>query len=283
MGQVYERPPPHPRRIVWLLAVMAIVIVCLAFDLPAQISPGVPPNLFVTNSNITASPLQIQGAVPLDFGVNVLTTVATHGDSVTCPPEERGAVFQVENQGANAAQIFPDASETLGARSVDVPIILEPGGVLTIVGEGDGSWSLLADSSRTAWIDVVFDAGNFTGEDLMVWTVEEVDVITHRYKVIGGNMLLLTWHITDTTVSGTLNNQLNIALPIGYVADGQSESVAISTQPRAGPVIVEDTFRVTADGSILQLQAELSDTWQASTNATRVQGQAFIPVTPVSP
>jgi hypothetical protein len=62
-----------------------------------------------------------------------------------------------------------------------------------------------------------FSAGNFTANGSMTWTVGSGDVTTYAYTVVG-NMMTLKWFIVSTTIGGTLNTELRIAIPGGFTA-----------------------------------------------------------------
>ena len=69
----------------------------------------------------------------------------------------------------------------------------------------------------TAWTTPAFNAGDFTAEGAMTWTVEAGDVITYSYIIIGKTMFI-NFNIDLTTVGGTLSSMLFIAIPAGKVA-----------------------------------------------------------------
>jgi len=73
----------------------------------------------VTNS-ITAGSTQTQaGATALTSELNRLTTVGTTGDGVKLPTAEAGLVCVIRNDGANAAQIWPNTSDSIDGGSAN--------------------------------------------------------------------------------------------------------------------------------------------------------------------
>lgn len=260
-------------------ALLTIVLLCLIVTpLMAQqrITTGVPPTPFLIRDGITASPTQLQGVLPLDFGVNVFTTVANQDDSATCPPEELGRLFQAENQGSNRLQMFPFGGQVLGVRAIDDPLFVEPGGTLTLVGLGNGTWSVLADSAATNWVDVPFSAGDFTGNGAMIWDVEVGDVSAFRYKVIGGNCMHITFSIDSSTIDGTSDDELQIAIPGGYVADGSSWTAGHSRIRRRGQVTRLDVEDL---GTFVRMRPnDDGDNWGRAVDDVFVQGQITLAV-----
>lgn len=68
-----------------------------------------------------------------------------------------------------------------------------------------------------AWTTPTFSAGNFTGNGSMTWTVASGDVTTYAY-IINGKMMTVSFWIVTSTVGGTPNTNLLIAIPASKVA-----------------------------------------------------------------
>jgi len=66
-------------------------------------------------TSIAASTTQSQGQMALTKQLNIVTTVANANDVVTLPTALTGRRCCVANLGANTLQIFPAASDNLGA------------------------------------------------------------------------------------------------------------------------------------------------------------------------
>lgn len=121
-----------------------------------------------------------------------------------------------------------------------------------------------------AWITPAFDAVNFYAESPMTWTVEEADVFTYAYQIVG-KMMTLLFFIENTTLGGTATGGLMIRIPASKVAtkyafavcqikDNATWTLGVCyTLPTSGAI----TFNIYAIGTDFSL----------STNATRVAGQ----------
>jgi hypothetical protein len=62
------------------------------------------------------------------------------------------------------------------------------------------------------WIDIPFNAGNYTGNGTLVWTVAVGDQTAFGYTIVNDNIVILNIRVETTSVSGT-GNTLAIALP----------------------------------------------------------------------
>jgi hypothetical protein len=125
------------------------------------------------------------------------------------------------------------------------------------------------------WTDVAFSAGNFTGSGSMTWTVESGDQDIFQYTITG-DVMTVSFDIATTTVGGTLDTQLEIAIPGG---------VTVAT-PTGGGSWIQTCWRIdntteaatvcSVDSAGTQINVFHSDntttTWAASTNASRVAG-----------
>ena len=67
------------------------------------------------------------------------------------------------------------------------------------------------DDALGSWTSMTFDAGDFTGNGSMTWTVEEADVVVNKYKVTG-KTVVHSFEIKTSAVAGTLNTTLFIDL-----------------------------------------------------------------------
>jgi hypothetical protein len=109
----------------------------------------------------------------------------------------------------------------------------------------------------------------------MTWTVASGDQITFAYTLIGTTMVF-SLQLDTTTVGGTPNVALQVAIPGGFTA----------TKTMAGPCYVIDNgvrgngvWSVTATGSVVQIFLNSAGNWAAATDTTYVKVTAAFEVT----
>jgi hypothetical protein len=81
-------------------------------------------------------------ATPLGYGVNTVTTVAGAADSVLAPYAYPGAVCVIDNDGANALQVFGKGADTIDGVATGTGNALtnaNRGILFGVAGSGDGS------------------------------------------------------------------------------------------------------------------------------------------------
>lgn len=66
-----------------------------------------------------------------------------------------------------------------------------------------------------------YAAGNFTANGAMTWTVTNPQAVNYRYT-LDGKRMTVAWFITGSTVGGTLNSALQIAIPAGLLANSRT-------------------------------------------------------------
>jgi hypothetical protein len=122
-------------------------------------------------------------------------------------------------------------------------------------------------------ITPAYASGNFTGNGSMTWTVDAGDVTSYRY-LLRGRLLTVMWQLDTTSVGGTLNTTLQIAIPGGftavstyfvgldYASDNGTTAVAAQCQVSSGDTIIKLFRNVAASGN-----------WAAATNTTTIYGQ----------
>jgi hypothetical protein len=121
-----------------------------------------------------------------------------------------------------------------------------------------------------AWITPAFNAANFTGNGSMTWTVESGDVATYAY-IISGKTMTVSLFINTTTVGGTPNTTLQIAIPAGKVA---TKAMASATSRLLdNNVVAVGIMQVLASGTVIQVLREDAAAYTASTNQTGFRGQ----------
>lgn len=96
--------------------------------------------------SITASITAFAGggqgsATALTSTINNVTTVATAGDSVLLPEAQAGLVVIVQNNGANAADVFPFTGETINGGSANAAVSLPVGGRMEFIGTTGTNWT----------------------------------------------------------------------------------------------------------------------------------------------
>lgn len=116
-----------------------------------------------TGTGLTAFATGGQGsAVVLDRGYNVVTTVATTGDSVKLPTGLAflvGTVVYLKNNGANSLDLFPGVGDDLGA-GLNTAISVAAGAAVAFLGTVEGS----------TWTQLIFAAGGGGGDVTKVGT-----------------------------------------------------------------------------------------------------------------
>lgn len=147
------------------------------------------------------------------------------------------------------------------------------GDIGVYISEGSGNWREVAyfrAGETGAWTSPSFDANNFTGINSMTWTVASGDVATYAYKVIG-KIMIVTFSIIDSTVGGTPDTLLQIAIPASKTA----------AKICYGALFVKDngttgmgTCYVQSGAGNDKIYCQKSDgtNWSAATNTTAVAG-----------
>lgn len=121
-----------------------------------------------------------------------------------------------------------------------------------------------------AWSAVPFAAQNFSGWDLMTWTVEPGDYVTYSYARVG-RFAYVSFRMSNTTVGGTPSTPLRLTLPDGMVADKEMST--------AYHYIDNGTHGVglcgigAGNNEIHLYKNDFTVNWAASTNLTDVRGQ----------
>lgn len=120
-----------------------------------------------------------------------------------------------------------------------------------------------------------FNAGNFTGNNSMTWTLASGDVTTYKWS-LSGKKLLLLWHLITTTVGGTPSTQLRIAIPNGYTAAATYRSTM--TYSDAGATKAVGGCFVTAGAAFVSLVKMDGSNWSAATDTTETYGQMLFEI-----
>lgn len=141
----------------------------------------------------------------------------------------------------------------------------------------DGSFWQLIGHEQGAFITPAFSAGNFTANGAMTWTVASGDVTTYKYK-LSGRELTVELSINTTTVAGTPNTQLNIAVPGGFTATSFVANLARMLDNGAAHT---GTLDVAASGTVIRASTDTTGgtNWAAATDTTYVIGWISFEVT----
>ncbi len=120
------------------------------------------------------------------------------------------------------------------------------------------------------WTTPAFSAGNFTGSSSMTWTVGSGDVETYEYAMVG-KMMTVLFSINTTTVGGTPDTALKIAIPGSKVAAKAAYNAMAVISDNSS--LTTGNARVSAGGTTIQIFRTDAANWTASTDATSVRGQ----------
>ena len=126
------------------------------------------------------------------------------------------------------------------------------------------------------WTDVAYSGANFTANGSMTWTVQSGDVTTFSYTITG-KTLTADFYLVNTTVGGTLNTTLQIAIPAGFTAAKSQRTPTVTYQDNAGTETV-GTCEVTNGATVLSIRKLGSGNWTAATDTTNVLGRCTIAV-----
>lgn len=130
------------------------------------------------------------------------------------------------------------------------------------------------ERSRTArmgeWTAVTYASGNFTAGGSQTWTVQSGDQTTYAYTLVGKTMTL-TAELLTTSVGGTPNAELRIAIPGGFAASRAFVASGITIRDSGSSATHEPMLIQGAAGvSYLSLYLLGAPNWPATTNTTNV-------------
>ena len=171
---------------------------------------------------ITAFATGGQGNLLLKSSYNILSVVATAGDSVTLPAIHRvNTLVFIKNDGANAADVFPDLGDDLGL-GTNVAFSLPAGEAISFIGTvlnttwtrwfGDTPHEIpnnVVQARRTtdlilttAYVDVTLDATDVESDAAVI----EHDAVTDRIvaKIAGTYEIGYEVDVETTAASGSL-------------------------------------------------------------------------------
>ncbi len=139
---------------------------------------------------------------------------------------------------------------------------------------GTGMNKIISEPAAGALTQQPFNAGDFTANGSMSWTVEIADVINLSYALDGQKMDVL-FDIRNTSVGGTLNNTLRMTIPNGKTAAKDTTTVIAiwDNGTRTGGLA-----SVTAGGTIISIERLDGANFAAATNNTQVKGQMVLQI-----
>lgn len=119
------------------------------------------------------------------------------------------------------------------------------------------------------WTNVTFAAGNFTAGGAQTWTVASGDQVTYAYTEIGLTQTLAVV-LTTTTVGGTPNPELRIAIPNGRTAARLLSGPCIGLNNSAE---FNGFWQVVGGGTYVSIynDATAGTNWAAATDTTQIR------------
>lgn len=157
-------------------------------------------------------------------------------------------------------------------------LIARVSGFLSVSHNEDGTLTDAGQSTGpSTWTIVPFNSGMFTGFSDMIWTVTQADV---SYRVVGDTMTI-AFNIVNSSVSGTRNGVLRMAIPGGYKIPVTMVDTVVAydnNTPVLAKVLVLPVGTFGGDGNIWFSKADLTS-WAASVALTTIQGTFSFHVT----
>jgi hypothetical protein len=208
-------------------------------------------------------------------GVNPVITALTEDTvtSLTRTTTINGAIG-----GTHSWSVVSPTSATLvqfggsclvgGSLATDVGVTF-PGRVRVenVFGADAGLYERSRSTKLGEWQNVAFSAGNFTANGAMTWTVTSGEQITYSYTLVG-NTMFLNVYLDSTTVGGTPNSLLFVAIPGGFIAARKAQAGSIAFDNGTG---VTTFTRVQAGGATVEIGKLDGTNWTASTTNTFIR------------
>jgi len=126
-------------------------------------------------------------------------------------------------------------------------------------------WRLLRHEQGD-WITRTYNAGDFTGGSGMTWTVEAGDLYASEYWLAGRRLTWRLW-VFQSSVGGTLSNNLRAAIPGGHSVVGKTAGPFVGAD---NANVVNGQWQVEAPSTLMLFYKMPSVNWSASTNKTNV-------------
>lgn len=122
----------------------------------------------------------------------------------------------------------------------------------------------------SAWTTPTFSAGSYTANGSMTWTVAAGDVTTMKYIVVGKTMHI-AFSVITTTVGGTPDAELRIAIPGSYLPASRTANLCFLNDNGTRAVGWVET--VAASNTYLSIKRLDGANFSAATDATAVFGE----------
>lgn len=120
-----------------------------------------------------------------------------------------------------------------------------------------------------AWVPVTFSAGNFIGAGSQTWTLQTGDQVEYAY-LLNGDTMTVTVYLQTTTVGGTPDPGLQIAIPLGRIAKRHHWVPAHISDNNTNAT---GFLAVYPDATHIQVYRATFANWSAATNTSWVRGQ----------
>ena len=201
---------------------------------------------------------------------NNASALVLTGFSVAGATPPAGARVIIDNVGTSTVKVdHQNTGSTAAYRAIAVST---QGQIVGAGGRIEGVYDATTDRWRIACVDpgapiaVTFSAGNFTGNGSMTWTVGAGDQGTFQYTQ-RGKLLRVALQVVSSTVGGTPNTHLQVAIPGGFTAGGTC---------RVGCSLLDNSIAdigvagVTSSTTVIYVMLRAGGNWAASTDGTHV-------------
>jgi len=187
-------------------------------------------------------------AYPLNLGINVVTVVATAGDSVLLPANVVGQTVIVTNTGANSLNIFPFLGDNINNLGINVPYPLAPQATAEFLGVDNSDWRTTASGgyASTQGLTAHSGGGQASATQLNIGVNVVTVVVTTNDSVVLPTTVLGKTVIVQNAGGAALNvfpavgnsiNQLGANVAIQMIIN--SRAIFIGTQPTAWVSIIQ--------------------------------------------
>lgn len=228
------------------VSVNAVVVIADAADMTfTPIGHIVHSSLFRQSiaAGVTAAVSSIQGGGPITTSIVQIATVTTTGDAVTLPPAIAGLVVTIENNGVNAADVFPDVGDKINDAGVNLAEALPASEFVQYYSRDGVNWSTLSKTYTGG--GGVTDHGALTG-----LSDDDHSIYALLLGRSGGQTL-----IGGTATGNNLTLQSTSHATKGSILFGTSAYDEVNN--RLGVGLTAPVTRLTVEGTItLKEQAE---------------------------